>query len=81
MEFARRSDPNAASYANLPSRRLDVQLAPGTLSANASARPLPPSSPYDLYQGMVVETLAPVRAPIDPVGQGDESEQSTEEMD
>lgn len=81
-EFARRADPNAAQFASLPMRRLDVQIAPGALQAQAAARPLPPSSPYDLYQGMVVETLAPVRAPIDgPVGQGDESELSTEETD
>ncbi|HYD87936.1 MAG TPA: D-alanyl-D-alanine carboxypeptidase family protein [Vitreimonas sp.] len=79
-EFARRADPNAAQYASMPGRRLDVQLAPGALQA--AARPLPPSSPYDVYQGMVVETLAPVRAPIDgPIAQGDEGELSTEEMD
>ena len=80
-EFARRGDPNAATYANLPTRRLDVQLAPGALSANTAARPLPPSSPYDTYQGMVIETLAPVRAPLEPIGQGDEGELSTEEME
>ncbi len=62
-------------------RRLDVQLAPGVVTANAAPRPLPPSSPYDTYQGMVVETLSPVRAPLEPVGQGDESDQSTEEVD
>ncbi|ANP47470.1 D-alanyl-D-alanine carboxypeptidase family protein [Candidatus Viadribacter manganicus] len=78
QEFARREDPNAAQFASLPTRRLDVQLAPGTLQANA-ARPLPPS-PYQMYQGMVIETMAPVRAPIDePVGQGDEG--ATEEME
>jgi D-alanyl-D-alanine carboxypeptidase len=81
QEFARREDPNAAAYASLPTRRLDVQLAPGALTASADGRPLPPS-PYATYQGMVIETLAPVRAPIDqPVGQGDEGEMSTEEMD
>jgi D-alanyl-D-alanine carboxypeptidase len=80
QEFARRADPNAATYASMPSRRLDVQLAPGTLTAS-SPTPLPPSGPYATYQGMVIETLSPVRAPLEPVGQGDEGEQSTEEPD
>jgi D-alanyl-D-alanine carboxypeptidase len=80
QEFARREDPNSATYANLPSRRLDVQLAPGAL--NASAAPATPASPYATYQGLVIETLSPVRAPIDPViGQGDQGENSTEEME
>lgn len=78
QEYARRADPNEAQFASLPTRRLDVHLAPGTLQAN-SVRPLPPS-PYQLSQGMVIETLSPVRAPIDePVGQGDEG--PTEEME
>jgi D-alanyl-D-alanine carboxypeptidase len=78
QEYARREDPNAASFASMPTRRLDVQLAPGTLQASAP-QPLPPS-PYQMYQGMVVETLSPVRAPIDePIGQGDEG--ATEEME
>jgi D-alanyl-D-alanine carboxypeptidase len=78
QEFARRADPNAAQFASMPTRRLDLQLAPGTLQANA-ATPLPPS-PYQMYQGMVVETMSPVRAPIDePIGQGDEG--TTEEME
>ncbi|MFN3463707.1 MAG: D-alanyl-D-alanine carboxypeptidase family protein [Terricaulis sp.] len=78
QEYARREDPNAAQFASLPTRRLDVQLAPGTLQAN-SPRPLPPS-PYQMYQGMVIETLSPVRAPLnEPVGQGDEG--MTEEME
>jgi D-alanyl-D-alanine carboxypeptidase len=77
QEYARRSDPNAATFASMPGR-LDVQLAPGTLNASAPSTAAP--SPYSTYQGMVVETLSPVRAPLDqPVGQGDESEQSTEE--
>ncbi len=81
-EFARREDPNAAQLASLPGRRLDgrgASSATMTAAAPAPALPLPPSSPYDVYRGMVVETLAPVRAPIDPTSQGDESEQSTEE--
>jgi len=79
QEYARREDPNAAQFASLPTRRLDIQLAPGTLQANA-ATPLPPS-PYQMYQGMVIETLSPVRAPInEPVGQGDEGA-NTEEME
>lgn len=78
QEYARRADPNAAQLASMPARRLDLQLAPGALQANA-ATPLPPS-PYQMYQGMVVETMSPVRAPIDePVGQGDEG--VTEEME
>ena len=78
QEYARREDPNAAQFASLPTRRLDVQLAPGTLQASA-ATPLPPS-PYQMYQGMVIETLSPVRAAIDePLGQGDEG--ATEEME
>lgn len=80
-EFARRQDPNAAAFVSLQSRRLDVQLAPGTLVASAPATPLPPS-PYAMYQGMVVETLSPVRAPLDqPLAQGDEGEETTEEME
>ncbi|MEZ5996374.1 MAG: D-alanyl-D-alanine carboxypeptidase family protein [Hyphomonadaceae bacterium] len=72
QEFARRD--GGATYASLPSRRLDVQLAPGVLTASApSATPLSPS-PYQMYQGMVIETLSPVRAPIsEPIGQGDEA--------
>lgn len=78
QEYARREDPNAAQFASLPARRLDVQLAPGTLQASAP-RPLPPS-PYQMYQGMVIETLSPVRAPLDePLSQGDED--ATEEME
>lgn len=78
QEYARRDDPNGAQFASLPTRRLDVQLAPGTLQANA-VTPLPPS-PYQMSQGMVIETLSPVRAPIEePSGQGDEA--TTEEME
>ncbi|MEZ6022171.1 MAG: D-alanyl-D-alanine carboxypeptidase family protein [Hyphomonadaceae bacterium] len=73
-EYARRDDSNSATYANLPNRRLDVQIAPGTLNANANR------SPYSTYQGMVVETMSPVLAPIDPVGQGDQGEGSEEDM-
>ncbi len=78
QEYARREDPNAAQFASLPTRRrLDIQLAPGTLQASAP-QPLPPS-PYQMYQGMVIETLSPVRAPIgEPVGQGDEGTEETE---
>jgi len=78
-EYARRTDPNAAAFASLPTRRLDVQTQAGTQTAAAPARPLPPSSPYDTYRGMVVETMAPVRAPLDSTGQGDEDDQSTGE--
>jgi D-alanyl-D-alanine carboxypeptidase len=80
-EFARRGD--GVTYANMPTngsgQRLDLQLAPGVLNANAGARVEAPS-PYMAYQGMVIETLAPVRQQLEqPVGQGDEGEQSTEE--
>jgi D-alanyl-D-alanine carboxypeptidase len=77
QEYARREDPNGATYASMPTNRLDVQLAPGTLTA---AAPQTPSTPYSTYQGMVVETLSPVQIPIPPMGQGDE-DQSTEETE
>lgn len=85
QEYARREDPNAATFASLPMRRLDTQLTPSalaapSLTASANGRPLPPSSPYETYQGMVVETLSPVRAPIDETSQGDQAE-TTEEME
>lgn len=79
QEYARRADPNAATYANLPTNRLDGPLAPGTL--NASTQSTAPSSPYTTYQGMVVETLSPVRVPIEPTGQGDEGTETTEETE
>jgi D-alanyl-D-alanine carboxypeptidase len=66
QEYARRTDPNAAAFASLPGR-LDVQLAPGALATAGGS-----ASPYSTYQGMVVETLSPVRAPI--VGQGDQGD-------
>lgn len=82
QEYARRMDPNAVTYANLPTNRLDVQLAPGafgnTVTTRVTSTPAP-SSPYSAYQNMVVETLSPLRTPVAPVGQGDEGEQSTEE--
>jgi D-alanyl-D-alanine carboxypeptidase len=79
-EFARREQPGATRFVGLRGGRLDAQLAPGAISqASNNPRPLPPS-PYQVYQGMVVETLSPVRAPLEtPTGQGDESELSTEE--
>jgi D-alanyl-D-alanine carboxypeptidase len=75
QEFARREDPNSA-LAALSSRRLDTLGAPST--AVATVRPLPPSSPYDTYQGMVVETLSAVREPPEPTGQGDEGDEGDE---
>lgn len=75
-EYARREDPNTVTYANMPTRRLDTQLAPSALNASAQQ----PASPYATYQGMVVETLSPVRAPIDgAVGQGDQGDNTTVE--
>ena len=62
-EFARRSDPNAAQFASLPTRRLDVRLAPGVLNANAGASAM---SAQGLSQGQVVQTLSPMRAPLPP---------------
>ncbi len=72
QEFARRDDPTA-TLVGLTGRRLDGAGPGATAIANA-ARPLPPSSPYDTYQGMVMETLSSVRAPLAPVGQGDEGD-------
>ena len=82
-EFARRGDANV-TYANLPSQRLDLQLAPGVLNAGvAQTATLTAAAPYGA-QGAVIETLSPLRDPLDgqilaPVGQGDEGENSTEE--
>jgi D-alanyl-D-alanine carboxypeptidase len=73
QEYARREDPNAG-YAALTGRRLDGMTGAPPSTAVATVRPLPPSSPYDRYQGMVVETVSGVQAPIEPVGQGDESD-------
>jgi hypothetical protein len=74
QEYARRADPNAATFASLPNRRLDVQFAPGTLTASAPPAQVAPQGPYAAYRATVVETMAPVRAPLGPpVGQGDET--------
>lgn len=73
QEFARRDDPNAALTALTSGNRLDGR-APSSFGAYAAARPLPPSSPYDTYQGMVVETMSATRETLPPVGQGDESD-------
>jgi D-alanyl-D-alanine carboxypeptidase len=70
QEYARRTDPNAATFASLPNRRLDVQFAPGTLTASAPPTQVAPQGPYAAYRATVVETMAPVRAPL---GQGDEA--------
>ena len=83
-EYARREDPNVA-YANLPSQRLDLQLAPGVLNAGATqTAALTSAAPFAANQGVVIETLSPLRAPLDGaastlIGQGDEGESSTEE--
>jgi D-alanyl-D-alanine carboxypeptidase len=75
-EYARREDPNTVTYANMPTRRLDVQLAPGALNADSRVS----TSPYATYQGMVVETMAPGRGAIDgAIGQGDQGDPSTDE--
>ncbi len=77
QEYARRADPNAPMLASMPTNRLDAQRATGTLSA--SSQSAAPASPYSTYQGMVVETLSPVRVPIEPLAQGDESGPSGED--
>jgi D-alanyl-D-alanine carboxypeptidase len=77
-EYARRDDSNTVTFANMPNRRLDAPLAPGALNADARTGPV---SPYSTYQGMVVETLAPMRSPYQPVGQGDQGEQNSEESE
>jgi D-alanyl-D-alanine carboxypeptidase len=73
-EYARREDPSAATFASLPTRRLDAQTpgSPATVANGAS-------SPYSTYQGMVVETMSAVQAPLD--GQGDQAEETTEDME
>lgn len=77
-EYARRDDANTVTFANLPTRRLDAQqYAPSTVTARSVA----PASPYGTYQGMVVETLAPVRAPLEPIGQGDQGDPTSESDD
>jgi D-alanyl-D-alanine carboxypeptidase len=88
-EFARRElDPGQAgvTYANLPTHRLDVQLAPNALGPGVTATT--GNAPYARFytpgaapQGAVVETMSPLRGPLDPpaVGQGDQGENSTEE--
>jgi len=77
QEYARREDPNAATFAGLQTRRLDIGLAPGALMTSAA----PGQTPSPHYgSGTVVETLSPVRAPIENVGQGDvDEDQSTDE--
>lgn len=81
QEFARRSDPNAATFASLPNRRLDVQLAPSVLAASAPPTTVAPQGPYAAYRATVVETMAPVRAQLDPVGQGDEGDDDEAPVD
>jgi D-alanyl-D-alanine carboxypeptidase len=79
-EYARRVDPNGVTFANMPTNRLDVQLAPGAFGPGTVTRvtstPMAPrsDSPSSAYQSMVMETLAP-RDPsaMAPVGQGDDS--------
>lgn len=76
QEFARREDPNGVTLARLPAQRLDTQIAPNAFAGSVDNA----SAPYPGYQGMVVETLAPVNAPLDNTAQGDAaSDQSTEE--
>ncbi|MCR6644190.1 MAG: D-alanyl-D-alanine carboxypeptidase [Terricaulis sp.] len=69
-EYARRDDANAVTYANMPTRRLDMRLAPASTQAAAPA-------PYATYGGMVVETIAPLNQEL--IGQGDQAEDISEE--
>ena len=46
--------------------------------APSPARPLPPSSPYDVYRGMVTQTGAAATGPVDPTSQGDEGDDDDE---
>lgn len=73
QEFARREDPNAASFAGLQTNRLEAQLAPGALPPSTT------TAAATTYQGMMVETLSPQ---ADAVSQGDQSldDQSTDEV-
>ncbi|MFZ2031678.1 MAG: D-alanyl-D-alanine carboxypeptidase family protein [Vitreimonas sp.] len=61
-EYARRTDPNAAQFASLQTRRLDVRLAPGALNASAGQSMTAQAVP----QGQVVQTLSPIHAPLPP---------------
>lgn len=89
-EFARRElDNGGVTYANLPTNRIDVQLQPNPTGAGVMATTTP-ASPYARYyspgsapQGTVVETMAPIRGPLDgpAIGQGDQSDNSTEEFE
>ena len=79
QEFARREDPNAATFATMPNRRLDVQLAPGTLQRQRAAAAA--FALRDLSGHGRRDALAGPRADREPVGQGDEGEESTEEME
>jgi D-alanyl-D-alanine carboxypeptidase len=89
-EYARRDlDPNGVTYANLPVNRLDVQLAPSNSGVTTVARSTT-TQPYanelglapGLAEGSVVETLGPSRGPLAaPIGEGDDSEYSTEETE
>lgn len=69
QQFALRDNPNA-TFASLPTNRLDAQMAPGALSAANT------STASATYQGMMVETLSP--APTDFSGQGDQSNATQE---
>ena len=70
-EYARRDDASAVTYANMPTRRLDMRLTPS--QSQAAAAP----APYATYGGMVVETIAPLTPEL--IGQGDQGEDFSEE--
>ncbi|HCK83206.1 MAG TPA: D-alanyl-D-alanine carboxypeptidase [Hyphomonadaceae bacterium] len=69
QQFALRENPSA-TYASMPSHRLDMQMAPSALAAGNT------NAAGATYQGMVVETLSP--APTDFIGQGDQSSPAQE---
>jgi D-alanyl-D-alanine carboxypeptidase len=84
--FAQRELNPGVTFANLPVNRLDVQLNPnaggGVLASTRPASPLSgPLANGALAQGQVVQTMNPVGQPLgqQPVAQGDQDDNSTDE--
>ncbi len=77
-EYARRGDN--VTYASLPNPRLDLQFAPNAATGGTvtQAGRVTAPTPYQTYQGMVLETLAPQAVTETNVGQGDEGEMEAE---
>jgi D-alanyl-D-alanine carboxypeptidase len=76
-EYARRGDN--VTYASLPNPRLDLQFAPNaaTGTVTQAGRATPPT-PYQTYEGMVLETMAPQAVVDAPLAQGDDAEAEAE---